>query len=37
MLKKWSDVPQELLKWNRAGGRVLRGLTLRRQTEATLI
>ena len=34
---KWSDVPQELLKWNRDGGRVLRGLTLRRQTEETLI
>lgn len=24
---------QELLRWNRAGGRVLRGLTLRRQSE----
>jgi lysozyme len=24
---------RELLKWNRAGGRVLRGLTLRRQSE----
>lgn len=27
---------QEFLKWNKAGGRVLRGLTVRRQDESTL-
>tara|TARA_Y100000114_G_C11764120_1_gene332370 strand:- start:48222 stop:48743 length:522 start_codon:yes stop_codon:yes gene_type:complete len=26
----------ELLRWNKAGGKVLRGLTLRRETERTL-
>jgi len=35
--ERWEDVPQELLKWNKAGGRVLKGLTLRRQAEAALI
>lgn len=34
---RWGDVPTELLKWNKAGGRVLRGLTIRRQAEAALI
>lgn len=34
---RWNDVPAELLRWNRAGGRVLRGLTLRRRAEADLI
>jgi lysozyme len=29
-------VPKQLLRWNRAGGKVLRGLTLRRQAEVTL-
>lgn len=33
----WDAVPAELMKWNKAGGRVLRGLTLRRQAEAALI
>lgn len=33
----WDAVPGELLKWDKAGGRVLRGLTLRRQAEAALI
>lgn len=33
----WEDVPAQLLRWNKAGGRVLRGLTLRRQAEAALI
>ncbi|MFA6204436.1 MAG: lysozyme [Gallionella sp.] len=32
----WEDVPFELMKWNKAGGRVLRGLTLRRAAEAAL-
>lgn len=34
---RWGDVPGELMRWNKAGGRVLRGLTLRRQAEAALI
>lgn len=34
---RWGEVPTELLRWNKAGGRVLRGLTLRRQAEADLI
>ncbi len=33
----WGSVPGELRKWNRAGGRVLRGLTIRREAEAALI
>lgn len=33
---EWDDVPTQLLRWNKAGGRVLRGLTLRRQAEAAL-
>ena len=33
----WDDVPDELRKWNKAGGLVLRGLTLRREAEAQLI
>ena len=35
--RQWADVPVELMKWNKAGGKVLRGLTLRRQVEANLI
>ena len=34
--RRWVDVPTELRKWNKAGGRVLRGLTLRREAEAAL-
>lgn len=34
---RWEDVPAELRKWNKAGGRVLRGLTVRREAEAALI
>jgi lysozyme len=34
---QWDDVPGELRKWNRGGGRVLRGLVLRREAEAALI
>ena len=34
---RWDEVPAELRKWNKAGGRVLRGLTIRRQAEATLV
>lgn len=33
---EWGDVPAQLAKWNKAGGRVLRGLTLRRAAEAAL-
>lgn len=33
----WDDVPAQLLRWNKAGGRVLRGLTLRREAEGALI
>jgi lysozyme len=34
--ERWEDVPRELMKWNKAGGRVLRGLTLRRAAEVAL-
>ncbi|CAG2126937.1 hypothetical protein LMG31506_00247 [Cupriavidus yeoncheonensis] len=34
---RWDDVPAEIRKWNRGGGRVLRGLVLRREAEAALI
>ena len=33
----WDLVPTELRKWNKAGGRVLRGLTIRREAEASLV
>lgn len=33
----WDAVPGELRKWNRGGGRVLRGLVLRREAEVVLI
>lgn len=33
----WDKVPAEILKWDKAGGRVLRGLQLRRQAEAVLV
>lgn len=33
----WEAVPTELRKWNKAGGRVLRGLTIRREAEIQLI
>lgn len=34
---RWGDVRAEIRKWNRGGGRVLRGLVLRREAEAALI
>lgn len=34
---RWDDVPGELRKWNKAGGRVLKGLTIRREAEAALV
>jgi len=33
----WESVPAELRKWNKAGGRVLKGLTIRREAEIALI
>jgi len=33
----WDAVPGELRKWVRGGGRVLRGLVIRREAEAALI
>ena len=32
----WEAVPDEIRKWNKAGGRVLRGLTVRREAEVSL-
>lgn len=34
---EWEAVPSELMKWVRAGGRVLTGLVRRRQAEVDLI
>ena len=34
---EWGDVPAELRKWVKGGGRVLRGLVIRREAEASLI
>ena len=33
----WDAVPAELRKWTRGGGRVLRGLVLRREAEVALV
>ncbi len=33
----WTGASQEILKWNKAAGRVLAGLTRRRQAEALLL
>jgi len=33
----WGGAIEQLMRWTRAGGRVLRGLVLRRQAEAELI
>ena len=33
----WAEVPAELRKWVRGGGKVLRGLVVRRDAEAALI
>lgn len=35
--RDYGAVPDELRKWNKAGGRVLRGLVLRREAEAALL
>lgn len=36
-LGRWEDVPTELRKWVRGGGKVLPGLVKRREAEASLI
>lgn len=33
----WQQVPTELRKWNKGGGKVLRGLVMRREAEINLI
>lgn len=33
---RFDDVPAEIMKWNRAGGRVLRGLSNRRRAECAM-
>lgn len=33
----WHEVPTQLRRWNKAGGRVLRGLTRRREPEIELL
>lgn len=35
--KDWSEAQEQCLKWNKAGGKVLKGLTLRRQAEGLAI
>lgn len=35
--QNWPAARAEILRWNKAGGRVLAGLTMRRQAEAELI
>ncbi len=34
---QWDEVPDQLMRWNKAGGQVLRGLTLRREAEAAMV
>jgi lysozyme len=34
---RWEDVPQEIRKWDKAGGRRLRGLTQRRDAEVQVM
>ena len=34
---RWGDVPTELRKWNKGGGRVLPGLAMRREAEVQLV
>lgn len=33
----WEEASEEILKWNKAGGRVLKGLTRRRQAESLFL
>ena len=37
LAENWDEVPTELRKWNRGGGKVLKGLVLRREAEVALI
>jgi lysozyme len=34
--KMWDDVPNQIKRWNKAGGEVLQGLVRRREAEALL-
>ena len=34
--KEWDDVPNQIKRWNKAGGKVLQGLIRRREAEALL-
>lgn len=36
LAKNWEDVPYQLMRWNKAQGRILKGLTLRREAEKVL-
>ena len=36
LTKNWEDVPNQLMRWNKANGKVLKGLTLRREAEKVL-
>lgn len=33
----WAGAKVQIRRWNKAGGRVLRGLTIRRETEAVML
>jgi lysozyme len=33
---KYDEVPYQMKRWNRAGGKVLKGLVVRRKAEAEL-
>lgn len=35
--KDWAEAQKEIVKWNKAAGRVLKGLTIRRQAEARML
>lgn len=34
--RKWNEVPEQLMKWNKAGGKVFKGLTLRCQARVDI-
>ena len=34
--KDWDEVPNQIKRWNKAGGKVLEGLVRRREAEALL-
>jgi lysozyme len=35
-IKDWDDIPNQIKRWNKAGGKVLQGLVRRREAEALL-